>query len=97
MQSTTTSFLQTTEELLKKAFPNGMEDDLYFPLLNILEPELSDRNLATVISNFSGKEYHIVLNDIYKVKAQSFENDLVLDIVQSLLDVAGFQQWLEED
>ena len=97
MQSTTTSFLQTTEELLKKAFPNGMEDDLYFPLLNILEPELSDRNLATVISNFTGKEYHIVLNDIYKVKAQSFENDLVLDIVQSLLDVAGFQQWLEED
>lgn len=97
MQSTTTSFLQSTEELLKKAFPNGIEDDIYFPLLEILEPELSDRNLAIVISNFTGKEYHIVLNDVYQVKSQSFENDLVLNKVQSVLDAAGFQQWLEEE
>lgn len=93
----TTSFLQSTEELLTIAFPNGIKDDFYFPLLTILEPELSDRNLARVISNFTDREYLQVLNDIYKVKSQSFDNDFVLNTVRSLLDRAGFQHWLEQE
>ncbi len=94
MQSTTISFLKSTEELLTKAFPDGIEDELYLTVLTIIEPELSDRNLALVISNITEKKYPQVLNDIYKVKSQPIKDIILLNIVQSLLHNAGFQDWL---
>ncbi len=86
---------QSTEELITKAFPDGIEAKFYLPLLTILEPELSDRNLASVIATVTGKEYSQVLNDIYKVKSEPFEDDLLLTETKSLLDACGYQQWLE--
>ena len=94
---------QSTQEILAKAFPDGIGDDLYLPLLTILEPELSDRNLASVIATVTGKEYPQVLNDIYKVKSEPFKDDILLAQTRSrlasakasLLDACGYQQWLE--
>ncbi len=97
MQSTTTFFLQSTEQLLTKAFPGGILQDFYLPLLTILEPEFSNRNLASAISHVTGKEYSEILNDIYRVKFQPFEDEVILHQVRSLLDDAGFQDWLEEN
>ncbi len=51
-----------------RAFPHGIQSDVYFPLLTILEPELSDRHLASVIAALTDKEYSQVLNDIYHEK-----------------------------
>ncbi len=97
METTITPFLQSTKELIQRSFPHGIETELYFPLLTILEPELSDRNLASVISNLTGKDYSQVLNDIYQVKSQPFKNPDLLQFVQSQLNACGYQQWLEQE
>ncbi len=97
MQSTTIHELTSTIKLIQRAFPDGIQEKWYLPLLTILEPELSDRNLASVMANVTDKEYHIVLNDIYKVKSQPIKDITLLESTRSLLDNAGYQQWLEEE
>lgn len=98
MQTTTiTPYLQTTQELIQCAFPHGIHSDLYFPLLTILEPELSDRNLALVIANLTDKDYPQVLNDIYQVKSHPLINSELFQSVQTQLNASGYQDWLEQD
>ena len=95
--TTITPYLQTTQELIQRAFPHGIQSDVYFPLLTILEPELSDRNLASVIAALTDKEYSQVLNDIYQVKSHPQLNPQLLQSVQAQLDASGYQDWLEEE
>ncbi|MGK7937030.1 MAG: DUF3349 domain-containing protein [Xenococcaceae cyanobacterium] len=98
MQITTiTPYLKTTRELIQRAFPHGIQSDVYFPLLNILEPSLSDRNLALVIASLTDKEYSQVLNDIYQVKSHPHNNSELLQSVQSQLNASGYQDWLDQD
>ena len=104
--TTTTPYLKTTPRLIQCAFPHGIHPELYFPLLTILEPELSglaergseaERNLALVIANLTDKDYPQVLNDIYQVKSHPLNNPELLQSVQSRLDACGYQDWLEQD
>lgn len=67
MQKTIPAHLVSTYQLLQCAFPQGIEEQEYLPLLSILYEEMSDRSLAQVISEFIGKEYPAVLNDVYRV------------------------------
>ena len=97
MPTTITPYLKTTKELLRRAFPHGIQSDVYFPLLTILEPELSDRNLASVIAALTDQEYSQVLNDIYQVKSHPLNNPPLLQSVQAQLDACGYQDWLHED
>jgi hypothetical protein len=91
--------LQSIQKLLVNAFPTGVPSEQYIPLLTILEPELSDRNLALVIANITNKDYSEVLNDIYKLKShQNQEQDTkLIESVRSLLDTHGYQTWLEQE
>lgn len=91
--------LQSIQKLLTSAFPTGVSSNQYIPLLTILEPELSDRNLALVIANITNKDYSEVLNDIYKVKSHQIEKQDIklIESVQSLLDTEGYQAWLEQE
>lgn len=97
MKTTITPYLQTTKELIQRAFPHGIQSDVYFPLLTILEPSLSDRHLASVISSLTNKDYSQVLNDIYQVKSHPHHNSKLLQSVQSQLNASGYQDWLEQD
>ena len=63
--TTITPYLKTTQELIQRAFPHGIQSDVYFPLLTILEPELSARHLALVIAGLTDKEDSQVLMDGY--------------------------------
>ncbi len=101
-----TTYLKTTQELILRAFPHGIQSDVYFPLLTILEPSLSglakrgseaDRNLALVIASLTDKEYSQVLNDIYQVKSHLRLNPQLLQSVQVQLDACGYQEWLEQE
>jgi hypothetical protein len=91
------SHLEPTRELIQRAFPYGLERDAYLPLLTLLEPELSDRNLAIVIASLTSKEYSLVLNDIYHVKSHPSDNLEQIEAIRSLLNENGFQTWLEQE
>lgn len=97
MQITIPSYLKSTYELLKRAYPHGIDTESYLCLLSLLSKEMSDRNLAEVISYYTGKNYNLVLNDIYKVESFAVTYSQNLTKVKEHLLTVGYQDWLEED
>jgi hypothetical protein len=90
------SHLEPTLKLIQRAFSYGIDNDAYLPLLTLLEPELSDRNLAIVVASLTNKEYTQVLNDIYYVKSHPPNNPEQIEAVRSRLNENGFHNWLEQ-
>ncbi|MBD2500551.1 DUF3349 domain-containing protein [Anabaena azotica] len=96
MQTTILPHLQSTYKLIQCTFPNGIAAEDYEPLLALLSEEMSDRNLAEVIAYYLGKEYSLVLNDVYRVQSINIPKaDAVANLKNHLL-TCGYQQWLEE-
>lgn len=67
MQKTIPAHLASTYQLIWCAFPQGIDDQRYLALLSILYKNMSDRSLAQVVAEYTGKDYHFVLNDVYRV------------------------------
>ncbi|MBV8887988.1 MAG: DUF3349 domain-containing protein [Chroococcidiopsidaceae cyanobacterium CP_BM_RX_35] len=99
MQKTVPAHLASTYQLLECAFPQGIEEQEYLPLLSILYAQMSDRSLAQVIAEFTGSEYHAVLNDVYRVgAAETFSSEVqeVLNSVKQRLMPCDYEKWLIE-
>ncbi|MBD2500548.1 DUF3349 domain-containing protein [Anabaena azotica] len=88
--------LQNTYKLIQCAFPNRIEVEDYEPLVALLSEEISDRNLAKVIAYYLGKEYSVVLNDVYRVQSINIPKAEVIDNLKIKLHSCGYQEWLEE-
>ena len=96
MQKTIPAHLVSTYQLLQAAFPQGIEDQEYLPLLSILYEQMSDRSLAQVIAEFTGREYHTVLNDVYRVGAAETGVGEVVGSVNQKLMRCDYEKWLLE-
>ena len=99
MQKTIPAHLVSTYELLQCAFPQGIEEQEYFPLLSILYEQMSARSLAQAIAEFTGREYHAVLNDVYQVgAAETFlsRDEQVLNRIKQKLICCDYEKWLIE-
>ncbi|AFY46020.1 Protein of unknown function (DUF3349) [Nostoc sp. PCC 7524] len=89
--------LQSTYKLIQCAFPNGIEPQAYLPLLSLLSEGMSDRNLAEVVAYCSGKDYSVVLNDVYWLQSiDVLKRDAMANVKERLL-VCGYEQWLEKE
>ncbi|MFW6693737.1 DUF3349 domain-containing protein [Streptomyces sp. MAR4 CNX-425] len=49
--------------VLQEAFPAGIDDEDYLPLLAVLSEGLSEWHVGVVASAFLGAEHHRVMND----------------------------------
>ena len=96
MQITISSHLQSTYKLIQCAFPKGIEPQNYLPLLALLSEEMSDRNLAEVVACYSGKDYSLVLNDVYRVQSIDLPTSEAIANLKKRLLICGYEQWLEE-
>ena len=97
MQNMIAPYLKSTCELIQRAFPKGIDSAHYFPLLALLNEEISDRNLAEAIAYCTEKPYPVVLNDIYAVRStHSPASDAIALVKEHLLEY-GYDRWLEED
>jgi len=97
MQKTIPAHLISTYQLLQCAFPQGIEDQEYLPLLSILYEQMSDRSLAQVIAEFTGREYHTALNDVYRVgAAETLRVGEVVDSINQKLMRCDYEKWLLE-
>lgn len=97
MQKTITPHLASTHQLLQCAFPQGIDERQYLPLLSILYEHLSDRSLAQVVAEYTGKNYYVVLNDVYRVGTiQTFSSE-VIDSVKQILMNCNYEKWLSEE
>jgi hypothetical protein len=90
--------LASTYKLLQTAFPDGVREQEYLPLLSVLYDEMADRSLAQVIADCLEREYHVVLNDIYQIGSEICPpiNEDDRNVVQQKLIAAGYQDWLTE-
>jgi hypothetical protein len=98
MQQTIPAHLISTYQLLQCAFPQGITEQEYLPLLSILYEQMSDRSLAQVIAELTGKEYSIVLNDIYRIGSTALLTEVkaALPSIQQKLRHCNYEQWLTE-
>ncbi|OUL33414.1 DUF3349 domain-containing protein [Nostoc sp. 106C] len=99
MQKTIPAHLVSTYHLLECAFPQGIAEQEYIPLLSILCENMSNRSLARVIAEFTGKEYYAVLNDVFRVGALNIfpsEVEEVLNSVKQKLIHCDYEKWLIE-
>jgi len=88
-------YLLSTYDLLTSAFPTGIDPDLYIPLLALLAPHISQRNLADIIWVVTGREYHLALHDVVgAIGAEISEADLTM--LHEKLDPHGLAAWLAE-
>lgn len=94
MQKTIPAHLTSTCQLIKCAFPQGIDEQIYLPLLKILYEHMSDRSLAQVIAEYTGKDYYRVLNDVYRVGSiDTFSSEIIEFVKQKLMN-CGYQEWL---
>lgn len=82
--------------MLECAFPNGIDEEDYLPLLAVLYDEMSDRTLARVIADFTGRDYFVVLNDVYRVGVTEALPLEVANSIKPKLVSCGYQNWLAE-
>ena len=87
--------LHSTYHMLANTFSNEIPEEQYFTLLKILYEELSDRNLALVISEITKKEYSEVINDIYKLPTIEYKENVRKQVLDRL-KIYGYDNWLNE-
>ncbi|QSJ15871.1 DUF3349 domain-containing protein [Nostoc sp. UHCC 0702] len=97
MQKTIPAYLASTYNLIECAFPQGIDEQTYWALLSILYKNMSDRSLAQVIAEYTGKDYHVILNDIYRVGSMTTFSSEVIDSVKQKLISCDYEKWLADE
>jgi hypothetical protein len=97
MQVSVAPYLLSTYKLIRCAFPHGIDSESYFPLLALLDEHMSHRCLAQVIAQYTGKDYYLVLNDVYGVKSTHEPCSTAIAKVRARLLACGYSEWLEEE
>lgn len=84
--------LRATADMIRAAYPVGVPDSAYRPLLRLLSEEMSFRAVAEVVSRVTGKPYPVVYNDV--LAAASSGNNDVNEAVREVLRQHGYDEWL---
>ncbi|OWR31288.1 hypothetical protein CDO73_07760 [Saccharibacillus sp. O23] len=82
--------------MLGKAYPFGIPESEYAAVILVLYKQLSDRNLAEILSLHTGTEAASVLNDIYKSATISRPSDELFYSVREKLEAQGLDRLTEE-
>jgi len=84
-----------TVEFLKCAFPDGLKETEYFPLLYILRDNMTIRAASWLVGVLLEKHYMEVYNDALGAKS-SYKPDLaVIDELTKRLQACGYEEWLK--
>lgn len=97
MPKTIPAHLASTYQLIQCAFPQGIDEQMYLPLLSVLYEQMSDRSLAQVIAEYTQKNYHVVLNDVYRVGSMRNVSYQSITTVKQKLISAGYEKWLADE
>ncbi|WP_437635624.1 DUF3349 domain-containing protein [Sorangium sp. So ce854] len=87
--------LRDTFALVLRAFPGGVAEDEYMPLLAVLARYLCDENVVIVAAALTGRDRGIVMNNVYAAQERSESIDV--DRVVRRLKAAGFREWLSKE
>lgn len=96
LQDTLPPSLSGAARMLHSAYPGGMPDTAYMPVLTLLYEHFSDRNLAELVAAVTGKDVARVFNDIQACASSKLE-PAAIDTVKSLLERHGLQAVCADD
>jgi len=96
MPDTLPPTLSSAARMLRSAYPGGMPDAAYVPVLVLLYEHFSDRNLSELMAAVTGKDAAVVLNDIYAC-ASSKPAPSAVAAARSLLEQHGLHAVCAED
>ncbi len=82
--------LQSTDALVTRAYPNGVDSKTYELLLRVFYNHLCDENLAILAVHWSGKDLGITMNDVLAAGDDCSAQDF--SIPEPLMR-AGFTDW----
>ncbi|MDE6568629.1 MAG: hypothetical protein K2K70_12985 [Lachnospiraceae bacterium] len=88
--------LKSTYDMLAESFPDGISEEHYWIILYLLYDDMSDENLAIVMSHLVNKSYAIISNDIYRACQMEFDS-VLLDEIENRLEKHGFLEWKKTD
>jgi hypothetical protein len=92
--------LRGTYQMIVAAFPNGVREEDYIPLITLLSANMSFRALATVMAHLSGKDYAQCYSDVLGATesphgAEPASPDRAR--MRECLVLCGFDDWLTEE
>ena len=90
--------MHLTYMLLRSAYPEGIPDHDYFPLMAIMaDTGMSNRSIAEAMGFYFGKEYVEFLHDIAHVLPNTEVHEDEKRRILRRLQPHGFEQWAKED
>jgi hypothetical protein len=88
---------RSTAEMIRAAFPNGVPEEAYIPLLALLHECMSFRSIATVVSYCTGKPYITVYHDVMGAVSHEGPDPKALEPVKRILQRHGYDAWLASE
>ncbi len=82
--------LQPALDLLARAFPSGLSESDYKPLLAALTDGFSERQLADLVAAFTGRDRAAVDNDHAAVRSHDQQDPVAIGRVRQRLVLAGY-------
>ena len=90
--------MHSTYMLLRSAYPKGIPDHDYFPLMAIMaDTGMSNRSIAEAMGLYFGKEYSEFLHDVAHVLPNTEMHEGEKRRILRRLQPHGFEQWAKED
>lgn len=81
--------------ILTAAFPSGVSGVDYRALIRVLADDMSERNLADVVSALTGIDRHVVANDAADIAAHRPPEPADVDRIRRILISAGWTPEVE--
>src|SRR4051794_14545800 len=84
---------QDTLELPNCAFPTGLNEVEYLPLLYILRKDMTIRAASSLVGALMEKDSLEIYNDALGVNNKTYELSIIEDLI-SRLEACGYKTWL---
>lgn len=78
-------------EQLRRAYPRGVPEDDYMPLLAVLADDMSEENVAAVVAELIDGETAVVANDAAAAQSVRAPGSVARARVRSVLESAGWR------
>lgn len=85
---------ESTLDLLKCVFPDGLSEAAYLPLLYILRKEMSIRAASRLVGRLMHKNDLEIYNDALDVNNRTHDQTIVEDLIRRL-EVCDYKVWLD--
>ena len=93
-------YFKSSYEMVRAAFPEGINDDNYYPLLFLLSEGMGQRGLARFMAALTGNPISRVYNDVLGVQSPVPAYKPAPERIEELkrrLQAHGYDEWVAEE